>query len=160
MAKTQGLSSSAIVVRASERMGFVDLTDELVDAVAWSGVEDGFCLVFTTHTTCALMVNEWEDGAREDFVERLAALVPDDAYYAHDDLSRRTQNLVPDERSNGRSHVIHMLMGGTSQVIPVVEGRPAFGRWQRLILVELDEPKDRTILFQAFGSASSLRLRP
>jgi secondary thiamine-phosphate synthase enzyme len=139
-------------------MGFVDLTDELTDAVAWSGIEDGFCLAFSTHTTCALVVNEWEDGAREDFIARLAALVPDDAYYAHDDMSKRTQNLVAEERRNGRSHVLHMLIGGASQVIPVVEARPALGAWQRLILVELDEPKDRTVLFHPFGSRSSLHL--
>ncbi|MEA2434367.1 MAG: hypothetical protein QOG54_1824 [Actinomycetota bacterium] len=158
MAIARDLSSSAVMVRATERMGFVDLTEELVDAVTWSGIEDGFCLAFSTHTTCALVVNEWEDGAREDFVARLRTLVPQETYYAHDDLSRRTQNLVEDERSNGWSHVVAMLMGGSSQVIPVVDGRPALGRWQRLILVELDEPKDRTVLFQAFGSGPSLHL--
>ena len=30
-------------------------------------------------------------------------------------------------------------------------GEPAFGRWQRLILFEMDEPKDRQVLFHVFG---------
>ena len=73
------------------------------------------------------------------------------AYYAHDDFSIRTQNLHPDERKNGHAHVKAMLLSATSHAIPVVAGEPAFGTWQRLIFVELDEPKDRTVSFHVFG---------
>jgi thiamine phosphate synthase YjbQ (UPF0047 family) len=44
-----------------------------------------------------------------------------------------------------------MIVGGTSHAIPVAGGEPLLGRWQRLFLLELDEPKDRTIVFHAFG---------
>jgi thiamine phosphate synthase YjbQ (UPF0047 family) len=44
-----------------------------------------------------------------------------------------------------------MVLGGTSHAIPVVAGEPAFGQWQRLLLFELDEPKERSILFHVFG---------
>jgi thiamine phosphate synthase YjbQ (UPF0047 family) len=44
-----------------------------------------------------------------------------------------------------------MLMGATSHAIPVIAGEPAFGQWQRLILLELDEPKERQVLFHVFG---------
>lgn len=138
-------------VRAEHRLGFVDLTEQLLDAIALSGVTDGFCLAYSRHTTCGLLINEWENGAQEDLLRRLELLVPESAYYAHDDLGRRTQNLVPDERANGRAHVIQMIVGGTSQVVPVAGGRPALGKWQRLFLLELDEPKDRHVVIQAFG---------
>lgn len=143
------------VVRAEHKLGFVDLTDHLVDAIAISGLSSGFCLVYSRHTTCALLINEWEAGAQEDLLRRLDLLVPEAAYYAHDDLGRRTQNLVPNERANGRAHVIQMLLGGTSQVVPVVDGRPVLGRWQRLFLLELDEPKDREVVIQAAGDHSA-----
>lgn len=142
------------VVRADARLGFVDMTPHLQAAVASAGLRDGFCIAYCRHTTCGLLINEWEDGAQEDLVRRLSLLVPDGVYYAHDDLGRRTQNLVADERANGRAHVLQMIVGGTSQVVPVVDGRPALGRWQRLFLLELDEPKDREILFQSFGATS------
>ena len=42
------------------------------------------------------------EGALEDLRNRMIHLVPDDVYYAHDDLTRRTQNLdESDERRNG-----------------------------------------------------------
>jgi thiamine phosphate synthase YjbQ (UPF0047 family) len=44
-----------------------------------------------------------------------------------------------------------MLVSATSQAIPVSAGEPMLGRWQRLMLVELDEPKARTIIFQVLG---------
>jgi thiamine phosphate synthase YjbQ (UPF0047 family) len=44
-----------------------------------------------------------------------------------------------------------MLLSATSHAIPVVAGEPGFGRWQRLIFLELDEPKERRVTFQVFG---------
>jgi secondary thiamine-phosphate synthase enzyme len=141
-----------IQVVPEARLAFVDLTDELRRAIKDSGVTDGCAVAFCAHTTCALLINEWEDGALDDFRRRLESLVPGDLYYAHDDLERRTQNLQEGhERANGRSHVAHMLLGGGSHAIPVAGGEPMFGAWQRLLLVELDEPKERQIVFHVFG---------
>jgi thiamine phosphate synthase YjbQ (UPF0047 family) len=44
------------------------------------------------------------------------------------------------------------LIGGSSHAIPILRGAPALGRWQRLLLHELDEPKDRKIIFHVFGA--------
>jgi secondary thiamine-phosphate synthase enzyme len=141
-----------IQVRPESRHAAVDLSDDLRRAIKDSGVTQGCVVAFCAHTTCALLINEWEDGALDDFRRRLDALVPGDVYYAHDDLERRTQNLQEGhERANGRSHVTQMVLGATSHAIPVAGGEPMFGQWQRLILVELDEPKDREIVFHVFG---------
>lgn len=146
-------STRTIRVRGATRLDVVDLTDELRRAIKDSGVTDGCAVAFCAHTTVALLINELEDGAMEDLRGRLDAVVPGDCYYAHDDLDVRTQNLMEDEpeRPNGRSHVTAMIVGGTSHAIPVAEGEPMFGRWQRLLLLELDEPKDRDVIFHVFG---------
>jgi secondary thiamine-phosphate synthase enzyme len=143
-----------IQARPPARHHVVDLTDELRRAVKDAGVTEGCAVAFCTHTTAALLINEWEEGALEDFRIRLESLIPVDAVYAHDDLQRRTQNLEDaHERPNGRSHVAQMLLGQTSHAIPVSAGEPMLGRWQRLMLLELDEPKDagRTVVFHVFG---------
>jgi secondary thiamine-phosphate synthase enzyme len=141
-----------VEILPAARLAVIDLSDELRRAVKDSGVTEGFALAFCPHTTCTLLLNEWEDGALEDLRSRLDALVPGEGYYAHDDLERRTQNLQEGhERANGRSHVAHMLLGGASHAIPVEAGEPALGRWQRLLLVELDEPKERRVSFQVYG---------
>ena len=145
-------TTSSIQVSPAERLDVVDLTDELRRAIKDSGVTDGCAVVFCAHTTCALLINEWEDGVLADLRRRLEVLVPDGIYYAHDDLERRTQNLQEGhERENGRSHVTQMLVGGSSHAIPVGGGEPLFGKWQRLLLLELDEPKDRDVMFHVFG---------
>lgn len=138
-------------VEARERLSCVDLTDDLKRAIKDSGVVDGCAVVFCSHTTCALVINEWEEGVLQDLKSRLDTLVPSDVYYAHDDFDRRTQNLQEDERVNGHAHVMQMLVGGTSHAIPVASGEPVFGTWQRLFLLEFDEPKTRSVIFHVFG---------
>ena len=141
-----------IQVRPERRLAFVDVTDDLRRAIKDSGITDGCVVAFCAHTTCALLINEWEIGALDDLRRRLEALVPGEVYYAHDDLDRRTQNLQEGhERANGQAHVTQMLLGATSHAVPVTAGEPMLGQWQRLLLLELDEPKDRSIVFHVFG---------
>lgn len=145
-------ATATVRVAAAARYMYLDLTEELERAIKDSGVTDGAAIAFCAHTTCALLINEWEDGALEDLRNRMIHLVPDDLYYAHDDLARRTQNLDEShERRNGPAHVKAMVLSASSHAIPVAAGEPMLGRWQRLILFELDEPKDREIVFHVFG---------
>ena len=145
--------TTTVEVAATERYGYLDLTDDLRRAIKDAGVTDGAAIAFCEHTTAALLINEWEDGALDDFRRHLTDLVPhDDAYFRHDDFEIRTQNLQPDERANGHAHVKAMLLSATSHAIPVIGGEPSLGTWQRLMLLELDEPKERTITFQVMGS--------
>jgi len=139
------------MIVADRRVGFVDVTESLQRAIKDSAVTVGCAVVYCRHTTCGLLINEWEDGALEDLRGQLEWLVPANGYFKHDDLELRTQNLQPGERANGWSHVTQMLLGGTSHAIPVAAGEPLLGRWQRLIFVELDEPRQRSLLFHVFG---------
>lgn len=148
---TVKMTSSTLAITALGRRSFVDLTDELAKAVEAAGISDGFAVAFTSHTTCTLIINEWEDGVLSDLSVRLSQLVPEQAYYAHDDLTVRTQNVVDEERENGPAHVANMILGGTSHTIPIFEAKPVLGRWQRLFLFELDDPKVRTVRIHTYG---------
>lgn len=144
--------TTSVEVTLPARYAYLDLTEELERAIKDAGVTEGAAIAYCPHTTCALLINEWEEGALEDFRERLRTLVPEDAYYAHDDLERRTQNLDEvHERRNGHAHVKAMLLSASSHAIPISGGEPMLGRWQRLILVELDDPKERRVVFHVFG---------
>ena len=148
-------STTTIEVRAAERYAFRDITEDLQRAIKDSGVTDGAAIAFCAHTTCALLINEWEEGAMADFRRQMTEMVPHEGvYYAHDDFEVRTQNMHENERANGHAHVKAMLLSATSHAIPVVAGEPAFGAWQRLIFLELDEPKERAITFQVLGDVS------
>ncbi|HEY7667912.1 MAG TPA: secondary thiamine-phosphate synthase enzyme YjbQ [Actinomycetota bacterium] len=146
-------TTTSVEVAAPKRYSYLDLTEDLQRAIKDAGVTDGAAIAFCEHTTCALLINEWEDGALADFRRRMTELAPDEGvYYAHDDFDVRTQNLHADERRNGHAHVKAMLLSATSHAIPVVAGEPGFGRWQRLMLFEMDEPKPRRVTFHVFGS--------
>ena len=58
--------------------------------------------------------------------------------------------MVEDEAPNGHAHCRHLFLGA-SEAIPIVDGRAALGRWQRVFLVELDGPRTRDVLVQVLG---------
>ena len=139
-------------IRTAGGLTLTDITDEVEEAVLESDIVDGLACVYTPHTTCAVRINEWESGFLDDFVDIATTLVPADRYYAHDDWTRRTENLEPREDvPNGHAHCLAMLIGGASEVIPVREGHICLGRWQRVIFVELDHERDRRWFVQVIG---------
>lgn len=139
--------------RTSGPAQFVDVTDDVRDVVARSRVRDGMALVYSPHTTCAVVVNEHESGFIEDFRALIDSLVPSDAAYRHDDMTSRTENIEDDAHDvpNGHAHCRHALLGSASETIPVTGGELQLGRWQRVFFVELDRARDRRILIQVMG---------
>lgn len=119
----------------------VDITDAVDAEVQQSGMETGAVHLWCPHTSCGLAVTELEDGLHEDVEAVLERLAPVAGPWAHDDMARRHQNLEPDERRNGWSHVRGLLATLPFVLAPVDGGRLALGRWQRLFLVELDGPR-------------------
>ncbi len=129
---------------------FLDITDDVASALRSSGVRDGVVHVFSSHTTAAVRVNENEQLLLRDFARFLERLAPaGNGVYEHDDIDRRI-NVPPDEPINGHAHCRHLLLS-SSEVVPVVDGRLALGRWQRIFLVELCSPRERTVIVQVLG---------
>lgn len=131
----------------------LDVTEDLLELVEQSAVGNGIALVYSPHTTCAVIINELEDGFVVDFAEALDATAPVAQYYRHDDLSIRTQGIEPDtaEFPNGHAHVRAGLLSSSSQAIPIVDGVLMLGRWQRVFLCELDRARPRKVFMQVIG---------
>ena len=132
----------------------IDVTDEVQDAVDRAEIANGMALVYSPHTTCAIVINERESGFAEDFAELLAELAPAEGrYYRHDDLDIRTEGIEEDTADfpNGHSHCRAGLLASSSQAIPVLEGRLALGTWQRIFFCELDRARSRKIFVQVIG---------
>jgi secondary thiamine-phosphate synthase enzyme len=131
----------------------VDVTGELFAAVERADVTNGMALVFSPHTTCAIVINEHESGFIDDFNELLAELAPEDArYYRHDDMEIRTEGLDDDDlHPNGWSHARAGLLSSSSQSIPIVDRKLMLGRWQRVFFCELDRSRSRKVFIQVIG---------
>jgi secondary thiamine-phosphate synthase enzyme len=127
-----------------------DITDDVVEAVHQSGVQDGIACVYSPHTTCCVRVNEFEQGFIEDFAQMLLRLVPRENYYAHDDWDRRTENICPEDMDfgNGHSHCMAMLLGTAGESVPIRNGELQLGTYQRVLFIELDRERDRRWLVQ------------
>ena len=109
--------------------------------------------VFVRHTTAAVRIQENEPLLLDDLRRFLASLAPADADYGHNDFRVRTHHMHPDERPNGHSHCLQLLLG-SSESVPISDGELALGAWQRLFLVELDGPRpQREVLLQVVGQA-------
>jgi secondary thiamine-phosphate synthase enzyme len=139
--------------RTTDRGQFVDVTDDVLGVVGRSEVANGLAVVYSPHTTCAILINERERGFFEDFTQVVDAMVPLEGPYRHDDLDTRTENLDDDPHDipNGYAHVRHAVLGSASQSIPIVDGELQLGRWQRVFFLELDRARDRRVLIQVMG---------
>jgi secondary thiamine-phosphate synthase enzyme len=140
--------------RTTGGLDITDITDEVNEAVRKSGVRDGIACVYSPHTTCAVRVNEFESGFLEDFALMLKRLVPHDAYYAHDDWDKRTENICDEDMQfgNGHSHCMSMLLGPAGESIPVSDCELSLGQWQRVLFIELDRERDRRWVVKVVGS--------
>jgi secondary thiamine-phosphate synthase enzyme len=141
-------------LRTAGGLSVRDITDEVNEAVAASGIQAGIACVYSPHTTCCVRVNEFEQGFMDDFAALLKRLVPQESYYAHDDWDRRTENICEEdmEFGNGHSHCMSMLLGSAGESIPVRDGELLLGTWQRVLFIELDRERDRRWLVQVVGS--------
>lgn len=129
---------------------FIDLTDEVERLVAESGIDTGLANIQSLHTTTAIIVNEREPLLLTDVAAMLDSLAPRSAAYAHDNVSLRTVNCVLGERPNGHSHCQAFLLG-PSICLNVIDGRLQLGRWQRVLMAELDGPRRREITVLVLG---------
>lgn len=134
------------------RLDILDITDEVSSTVREAGVRHGSALVFAPHTTCCVLICSSGPDLKGSLVETLEAIAPVDGYYAHDDLTIRTENLVEDEPANGPAHIAHVILGKASESIPIRDGELVLGAAQRVLIVELDCSRKRNYAIQVMGT--------
>lgn len=119
-----------------------DVTEDVGLLVRESGVLEGMITITSFHTTCALSVSEKRifDDIRNFFL----TLTAPEVSYKHNDLHLRV-NISPDEPENTHSHLIAMLLGN-SEVLVTQIGELTIGRYQSILLLEMDGPRERTLV--------------
>jgi secondary thiamine-phosphate synthase enzyme len=127
------MKTTDIQVRTNDRYEFVSITDEVKRAVSESDVDEGVCLVSSTHTTAAVTVNEdYDRDVPRDLAAACRALVGSlDVRFEH-------------AEGNSDSHLLTSLFG-QSQRLLVRGGEPDLGHWQGVFLAEFDGPRSRTV---------------
>lgn len=107
--------------------GTYEITEDVVRIVRESGVQTGTATVFIRHTSASLVIYENADpSAREDLHAWFEKLVDED----DPDFVHTLEG--PDDTT---SH-LRMALTRTSEVVPVVNGRPSLGTWQGIFVFE------------------------
>lgn len=140
-----GIYSETIHLRTQRSQQFVDITDLVAERVRRSRITGGIVNVQSCHTTASILVNEFEPELLLDLGDLTERWAPKDRDYRHD---RRP--MPPGERINGHGHARAILLGA-SATLNVDGGRLCLGRWQRILLAELDGPRRRGISIVVLG---------
>jgi secondary thiamine-phosphate synthase enzyme len=99
-------------------------------------VRDGLCNIFIPHTTAAVIVAEDEDpDLTQDMLRQLERMVPRVAGYQH-------------AEGNAQAHILSVMLS-TSINVPIRAGQLALGRWQGVMLMEFDGPRERSVIVTA-----------
>ena len=145
-----GIHMAKMVIDTTRGPQFIDITEEIEAMLEKSGVREGNVLVYSRHTTAGIVVNENEPLLIKDMYRYLDKLASAGEDYDHNNFDIRTVNMCDDECANGHAHCQHLTIG-CSEHIPIMSGKLALGRWQRIFLLEMDRPRTREILLQFIG---------
>jgi len=124
----------------SDRIEFINITDEIEGIVKKSGIKEGLCLINAMHITSSVFINDEEEGLKADFKEWLEKLVPQNKEYQH--------NLTGED--NGHAHLKRTIMG-RGVVVAVTKGQLDFGPWEQIFYGEFDGKRQKRVLVKVIG---------
>ncbi len=124
------------------RRAFINITPQVEQAVAKSGIKEGLCLVNAMHITASVYINDDEHGLLSDYEDWLEGLAP------HEPLSRYRHNQTGED--NGDAHLKRQVMG-REVVVAITEGRLDFGPWEQIFYGEFDGRRRKRVLIKTIG---------
>jgi secondary thiamine-phosphate synthase enzyme len=117
-----------------------DITREVSQIIAKSGVQDGMLLLFPHHTSASVYVSDSDATLTEDFMGLMERIVPA-GEYKHD---------LTDAKQNARAHLMSLL-SGHNLTLPVTEGALDLGVYQTVYYAEFDGMREKEILVKIIG---------
>lgn len=117
-----------------KKKNIIDITEDVQNILATSQTaKNGLCHVFTMHTTAAITTADLDPGTDLDMLDAFEKMVPK-LNYRH-----------PHNPSHVPDHIMSTVIG-PGVIVPVSDGELLLGTWQRVILVELDGPRQRSVV--------------
>lgn len=120
---------SKITVQTAKKREIVDISDMVEGAIVPGS---RYVHVVVLHTTAAVTTADLDPGTDEDFLDFLEAITP----------ARTWRH--PHDPSHAPDHLLASMIG-PSVTIPVLDDALTLGTWQRIVLVELDGPRERSV---------------
>lgn len=132
-----------LALNIPERVGFLNITDQVEEAVSESGVKEGLCLVNSMHITSSVFINDNESGLHHDYSVWLEKLAPFDA-----SPQRYHHNRTGED--NADAHMKRQIMG-REVVVAITAGKLDFGPWEQIFYGEFDGRRRKRVLIKIIG---------
>jgi secondary thiamine-phosphate synthase enzyme len=120
---------------------FINITPQIANLVAKSGVQEGICLINAMHITASVFINDDESGLHRDFDEWLEKLAP------HEPVSSYRHN---HGEENADAHMKRQIMGREA-VVAITNGKLHFGPWEQIFYGEFDGKRRKRVLVKIIG---------
>lgn len=124
------------------RRAFLNITPQVEQCLAESGIKEGLCLVNAMHITASVFINDDERGLHHDYDVWLEKLAP------HEPTSHYHHNRTGED--NADAHMKRQIMGREA-VVAVTEGRLDFGPWEQIFYGEFDGRRRKRVLVKIIG---------
>jgi secondary thiamine-phosphate synthase enzyme len=130
-----------LVFSTPERYQIVNITGQVEDLLAKSGIKEGLCLVNAMHITASVFINDDEPGLHEDFLQWVEKLAP----FGKDKYRHNRTG-----EDNGDAHLKRTIMG-REVVVAVTKGKLDFGPWEQIFYGEFDGRRRKRVLVKIIG---------
>src|SRR3954454_25123919 len=117
-------------IKTHRKREIVDITDQVQSALLKKSAATGIGQLSLLHTTAALTTADLDPGTDLDMLDAFEAMMPT-LHYCH-----------PHNPAHVPDHILSAMIG-TSLAVPVQKGKLVLGTWQRVVLIELDGPRER-----------------
>lgn len=121
----------------------INITPQVRQAVAESGIAQGLALVYPMHTSSAVYISDSDFSLTHDFDDLLAELVPETRQYRHNET---------DYKQNATGH-LSAILAGHSVTIPVTDADLDLGTYQTLYYFEFDGRRPKEVVVKLLGEA-------
>jgi secondary thiamine-phosphate synthase enzyme len=123
-----------IELKTKGNCDIIDITRQVTQEVAQTGLKDGTVTVFVPGSTGGVTTVEYEGGLVSDLRRLFDRVAPTDIPYQH-----------------GHAHVRASLLGA-SLTVPFVDKRLTLGTWQQIVFLDFDNrPRSRQLVLQIMG---------
>jgi secondary thiamine-phosphate synthase enzyme len=136
-----------LVLHVPARTGFVNITEQVREAVRDSGVREGLCLVNSMHITSSVFINDEESGLKQDYLRWLEKLAP---FNAGSDPNKGGYRHNATGEDNADAHMKRQIMG-REVVVAITNGALDFGTWEQIFYGEFDGLRDKRVLIKIIG---------
>ncbi len=124
-----------ITITTKKRKEIIDITSLIENDLNNQFLKDGLVYIATLHTTTGIMINENEELLKNDFLNFFESTTSS-FNFKHDKVD-----------NNAYAHIVSSIIGHGISVI-IKEQKLLLGRWQRVLFVELDGPRERKVVIK------------